>query len=203
VKLRIRTNRWLVLAGFGVILAACGGSSDAETGDDSSGGKSGASAGGSSGSSGSCVGKTTCFELCTCKGTPAATCLTQCQNQGTGGGGPNCGNGALDPGESCDGTNLGAENCATTTMGARPGGVLACSPSCTFDTNGCTGNGAGGAGGSSGAGVGGSNGVGGAGGAGGFGGGAGGAGGFGGGAGGAGGFGGGAGGAGGFGGGGP
>ncbi|MGC4119622.1 MAG: proprotein convertase P-domain-containing protein [Myxococcales bacterium] len=47
-----------------------------------------------------------------------------------------CGNGTIDAGESCDGTNLGGATCASATGGARPGGTLACN-ACAYDTTGC------------------------------------------------------------------
>jgi hypothetical protein len=67
---------------------------------------------------------------------------------------PQCGNGAIDPQEQCDGANLNGETCATATMNALPNGTLACSPTCTLDTTGCRGAdaGAGGSGGTMGAG---------------------------------------------------
>ncbi len=46
----------------------------------------------------------------------------------------NCGNGVLDPGEQCDGTQLGAASC--TSLGYASG-TLACSADCTFDTSQC------------------------------------------------------------------
>jgi hypothetical protein len=46
-----------------------------------------------------------------------------------------CGNGTLDAGEQCDGTNLGGATC--TSLGFA-GGTLACSAQCTFDTSGCS-----------------------------------------------------------------
>ncbi|MBU1243328.1 hypothetical protein KKD52_05165, partial [Myxococcota bacterium] len=48
-----------------------------------------------------------------------------------------CGNGVLDPGEECDSTNLDEQTCALV-VPTRPGGTLACTPTCTFDTVGCT-----------------------------------------------------------------
>jgi hypothetical protein len=45
-----------------------------------------------------------------------------------------CGDGTIDPGEDCDGTNLGGTDC--TTLG-ETGGTLACSSSCSYDTGGC------------------------------------------------------------------
>ncbi len=49
---------------------------------------------------------------------------------------PVCGNGTLDPFESCEDTNLGGQTCVS--LGAGVGGVLACTENCTFDTSGCT-----------------------------------------------------------------
>jgi len=46
-----------------------------------------------------------------------------------------CGNGVLDPGEQCDGVNLGGATC---TSQGFAGGSLACSPTCTFSTSQCT-----------------------------------------------------------------
>jgi len=46
-----------------------------------------------------------------------------------------CGNGTRDPGEQCDGADLGGETCVSRGF---PGGVLACDADCEFDTSGCT-----------------------------------------------------------------
>jgi hypothetical protein len=46
-----------------------------------------------------------------------------------------CGNGSIDAGEDCDGSNLGGETCASV-MGAGYTGSLSCS-SCSFITSGC------------------------------------------------------------------
>ncbi len=46
-----------------------------------------------------------------------------------------CGNGTLDPGEQCDGTNLNGATCES--RGFSNGGTLACAAGCTFDTSGC------------------------------------------------------------------
>ena len=49
---------------------------------------------------------------------------------------PLCGNGIIDPGEQCDGTNLAGFTCASLGF---TGGVLACDPNfCTYDTSACT-----------------------------------------------------------------
>ena len=46
-----------------------------------------------------------------------------------------CGDGILDVGEQCDGTNLNGHTCVTRGFG---GGELGCSSLCRFDTSGCT-----------------------------------------------------------------
>ncbi len=47
-----------------------------------------------------------------------------------------CGNGVVDPGEVCDGADLGGETCAS--QGCTGGGTLACLSDCSgFDTTGC------------------------------------------------------------------
>lgn len=49
---------------------------------------------------------------------------------------PVCGNGSIDPGEQCDGVNLGGSSCVDHGF---DGGVLACDPVvCVYDTSGCT-----------------------------------------------------------------
>jgi Zn-dependent metalloprotease len=54
-----------------------------------------------------------------------------------GGGGGFCGDNMIDPGETCDGTDLGGETCIS--QGCT-GGTLACESDCSaFDTSGCTG----------------------------------------------------------------
>jgi hypothetical protein len=45
-----------------------------------------------------------------------------------------CGNGALDVGEACDGTNLGGKTCGSLGFS---GGTLACNSTCTLNTNHC------------------------------------------------------------------
>ncbi len=49
----------------------------------------------------------------------------------------NCGNGMIDSGESCDGSNLNGKTCATLGQGF-DGGTLSCSSACTFNTSACT-----------------------------------------------------------------
>jgi cysteine-rich repeat protein len=47
-----------------------------------------------------------------------------------------CGNAVKDAGESCDGADLGGEDCLSV-PGGFTGGTLACTASCTFDTSAC------------------------------------------------------------------
>lgn len=58
--------------------------------------------------------------------------------QSTGEGGANCGNGAIDTGEDCDGTNLNNSTCQDLDY---TGGTLACDSTCQFDLTMCTGGG--------------------------------------------------------------
>lgn len=48
---------------------------------------------------------------------------------------PTCGNGAIDPGEQCEGAV--PQSCSALTMGTRPNGVVVCT-NCYINTNGCT-----------------------------------------------------------------
>ncbi len=48
---------------------------------------------------------------------------------------PVCGNGIVELGEACDGSNLGGQTCASQGYG---GGTLSCTSSCTFNTSQCT-----------------------------------------------------------------
>lgn len=49
--------------------------------------------------------------------------------------GSTCGNNAIEPGESCDGSNLGDNTCTSLKRG---NGALGCTETCTFDFSGCT-----------------------------------------------------------------
>lgn len=54
---------------------------------------------------------------------------------GSSGGSPGCGDGAIAPGEQCDGADLQGFDCVSLGLGP---GVLACDPvACTFDTGNC------------------------------------------------------------------
>lgn len=57
-------------------------------------------------------------------------------NPGSTGDGKGCGNGAVDTGESCDGTKTHAFSCAELSLGM---GLLGCTPDCAYDTAKCTG----------------------------------------------------------------
>ncbi len=47
---------------------------------------------------------------------------------------PQCGNGIVETGESCDGADLDGQSCFSQGLG---GGVIGCTPSCDFDDSGC------------------------------------------------------------------
>jgi hypothetical protein len=49
-----------------------------------------------------------------------------------------CGDGNIDVGENCDGSNFGGMTCSLLTGGTRPNGSLSCLPSCSISTSGCT-----------------------------------------------------------------
>lgn len=51
----------------------------------------------------------------------------------------NCGNGQIDTGEECDGSNLNNQTCSD--VGNYTGGTLACNNDCTFDVSQCTSSG--------------------------------------------------------------
>ncbi len=51
--------------------------------------------------------------------------------------GPQCGNGAINAGEQCDGTNLSGQSCTTIGQGFT-GGTLSCTAGCQFNTALCT-----------------------------------------------------------------
>lgn len=56
---------------------------------------------------------------------------------GVGGAGPNCGNGAVDPGEQCDGTNLAGQTCASVLGFPGASGSVSCSAACTLVSTSC------------------------------------------------------------------
>src|SRR3989344_1929626 len=55
-----------------------------------------------------------------------------------------CGNGVVNSGEECDGSNLNGKSCSTQGFS---GGTLSCNANCTFNTSACTSSGGGGGGG--------------------------------------------------------
>ena len=64
-------------------------------------------------------------------------CHSYClfDTSGCTGGVETCGNGVLDPGEECDGENLGGNTCGD--VGNYVGGTLSCNADCTFNTDEC------------------------------------------------------------------
>lgn len=107
-----------------------GGSGDASSGSASaSDGSSSSSGGGSTGSETTGVGTTSDGTTSTTDGTSTST-----STSGTTGGGA-CNNGILDPGEQCDGNNLGGFTCESLGYG---GGTLSCDAvMCILDTSLC------------------------------------------------------------------
>src|SRR3989344_3698661 len=55
-----------------------------------------------------------------------------------------CGNGTIDSGEECDGSNLNGKSCSTQGFS---GGTLSCNSNCIFNTSACISGGGGGGGG--------------------------------------------------------
>ena len=49
-----------------------------------------------------------------------------------------CGNGVIDPGESCDKTNIGTATCQSVLGLSDATGKLGCNPDCSFDTSSCS-----------------------------------------------------------------
>ncbi len=122
-----------------LLLPACGesdslsGPTTTPTGTTSDGG------GGASTTSGGGGAGATSTGGATTGGTGGATGGTSAGGTtGTGGTvNPLCGNGALDPGEDCDGADLAGATCASIGF---PGGDLACGVACFYDTAGCIGS---------------------------------------------------------------
>ncbi len=65
------------------------------------------------------------------------TTTSSSSSGGGGGGGPSCGDGVVDTGEDCDGSNLDGATCTSIGQGFT-GGALACASDCSFDTSECT-----------------------------------------------------------------
>lgn len=59
---------------------------------------------------------------------------TETTTEGSSDGAEDCGNGIIDDGEDCDGTNLGGANCVSLGFDS---GTLACDGSCLFDVSAC------------------------------------------------------------------
>lgn len=154
------TNRHIIVCSLSAIVIACGSSTDGktsfETGDagqclngvcpGTGGSGTGASTStGATTSTGGVGGGLGSGGTLATGGTTTGGGMT-----GTGGTVPvTCGNGVIDAGEDCDGSDLGGATCASATMNAFPSGFLSCTASCTFDLSLCSSGGnVGGAGGS-------------------------------------------------------
>ena len=105
-----------------------GGGSSTTTTTTSSAGGGGSGAGGTGGVTGGTGGAT--------GGTGGTGGATTGGSAGAGGTtNPLCGNGAIDPGEDCDGADLGDATCVSI---GYPGGSLGCNATCHFDTGACS-----------------------------------------------------------------
>ena len=86
-----------------------------------------------------CDGANLNEQTCESQGFDGGTlsCTTTCQFNTTGCTRipADCGNGEIDEGEQCDGTNLNSQSCETQGF---DGGTLSCTAACQFDTTGCT-----------------------------------------------------------------
>ena len=67
-------------------------------------------------------------------GTPEIDVVFALVVTGAGAGGQ-CGNDIREPGEDCDGSDLGGRTCGS--LGCDPGGSLSCNQDCTYDTSQC------------------------------------------------------------------
>ncbi len=108
---------------------------DTDLDDASAGGSGGLSAGGNSSTGGSANNGS--------GGTGASSSMATTGGAGgvggaggSGGSEPSlCGNGMVDPGEACDGTDFGGKTCVSLGLG---GGELLCNPYCAFVVSNCT-----------------------------------------------------------------
>ena len=69
-------------------------------------------------------------------GTGAWQTCAQTFGSANAGASATCGDGAIDPGEDCDGAELGGQTCEGLDLGFT-GGTLACGPDCSFDASMC------------------------------------------------------------------
>ncbi len=74
---------------------------------------------------GFCGGTLSCDSTCSIVTSGCQPCLPT-----------NCGNGVIDPGEQCDGQNLGGQTCSSLNLGLC-GGTLACDSTCSLVTANC------------------------------------------------------------------
>jgi cysteine-rich repeat protein len=81
----------------------------------------------------------TCESLLGAGSTGTPTCTLGCTLDSSGcAPAPTCNNGIIDPGESCDGANLGGATCASALNQPTAIGQLTCHANCTFNTSACT-----------------------------------------------------------------
>jgi hypothetical protein len=122
--LNTRLLVWYIFGAFGVGLVACGGKAT-----DSDGLDKGLSEGGGASD-----------EPLPSKPPPSAGGMGA-WGGGAGGAGaepvPACGNGRVDPGETCDGSDFAGETCVTVTEGTAPYGHLSCRWDCEIDATRC------------------------------------------------------------------
>ncbi len=109
----------------GTASAATGGTTSSR-----SGGTSGTASAATGGTTSASTGGTTGSQSGGTSGTVSASTGGSTGSTGT------CGNGQVDPGESCDGSDLQSATCASL---GYSGGSLSCSSSCQFNVSACTG----------------------------------------------------------------
>jgi hypothetical protein len=113
-------------------LGFAGCATQSQTVSTGSGGAGGDSAGGAGGAGSTTTatasGSVSSSASVTASSSVTASVSASASASGTGGGGPSlCGNGQLDPGEACDGTDFGGKDCTTFGLG---GGMLQCNAFC-------------------------------------------------------------------------
>ncbi|MFO0549323.1 MAG: hypothetical protein U0271_13100 [Polyangiaceae bacterium] len=133
-----RVARLAIVAGFTLALAAC---AEGETIHSGGNGGSGTGAGHNDGGDGPEGGKggSTSSSFGGEGGDPSTGGSPSTGGTGGEGGGvvDTCPNGVKNPGEDCDGIDLGGASCTSIGMGFT-GGTLSCDANCQFNTSACT-----------------------------------------------------------------
>lgn len=134
-------STWLVLFCAIALAGACGGDDDDDAGDNNDDGGAAVCGDGVINGTEECDGETlgsaTCSSVDDFTG-GALACAADCTfdtSACTTEIPEDCGNGAIDEGEDCDGTELGGATCDS--IAGFSGGDLACAAGCGFDTSGC------------------------------------------------------------------